>query len=324
MKNLIKMGSMVAIPVVGALALASCGGGGGSADVAVATPAATTLAGTAAKGLIRQATVLVCRIVNGAPEPDTSCASGTTADDGSFTVRMSDGYTGPAMIKIVAAPASMMQDETTGTAISYNMTMRAVVPAIGGTAPIYVTPFSEMAAQSVGTSAIDADRMRQAIATVQTTMASLGVDLSVRPVVDLQNSGSDAATLGMQSNMVKQLTRVMLAARNASTITDANGVACNAAGTSVSQQVACVTAAMARVMTGPGSADPTRAAAVISALTSQNVTAAYMPIVKPDGTLDMELADMTSSASMQAAMDRAGMSTAVSSTTVGGMMQRMR
>jgi hypothetical protein len=38
----------------------------------------TTISGTASKGLVKQARVLVCRIVSGAPEPDASCATGTT------------------------------------------------------------------------------------------------------------------------------------------------------------------------------------------------------------------------------------------------------
>lgn len=322
MKRTVRKVSITVFPLLGALALAGCGGGGGGVT-GVASPAATTLSGTAAKGLIRQATVLVCRIVNGVPEPDASCASATSADDGSFSVSMADGYTGPAIVKIVPTGASMMQDETTGIAIPYGMTMRAVVPAITAGA-VHVTPFSEMAAQAVGMTAVDADRMRQAIATVQTALASLDVDLSVRPIVDLQRYGGDAAMLGRQSNMVKQLTRVMLAARDGSGFTDANGVACNAAGLSTSQQVACVTGAMARVMTGPATADPDKAAALVAALSAQNVTSSYMPIVKADGTLVLERADMTSTQSMQTAMNRAGMPAVAVPGAVTGMMQRMR
>ena len=277
------------------VALSACsggGGGGGGAGGAVAAMP-TTVSGVAAKGIVKQARVLVCRIVNGAPEADASCASGTTGTDGSFSVMMSDGYTGPAMIKVMAGTGSMMSDETTGSDLPYTMTMRAVIPAISSTTTAYVTPFSEMAASAMGISAIDASRITQAMATVQTLMTSFGIDLTVKPMMDLKNSGSDSATLGKQSNMVKQLARVMMAARNASSLTDINGASCNAAGTSAGQQVACATAAMARVMTGGTATDASMAAIVLAALNSQNPTSVVMPIIKADGTLVMEMADMT-------------------------------
>jgi len=236
---------------------------------------------------------------------------------------MTDGYTGPAMIKVMGATASTMLDETTGTDIPYSMTMRAVVPAVSATTTVHVTPFSEMAASAVGTSAIDADKMRQAMATVQTMMAGLGVDLTVKPMMDLKNNGSDAPMMGKQANMVQQLTRVMMAAKNSASLKDSNGAACNAAGTSTPQQVACATNVMASAMTGVAATDQTKAATVLAALNAQRVTAAYMPIVKADGTFRMELADMTSSQSMQAAMERAGMTTPAAANTVNIMMQGM-
>lgn len=308
------------------VALASCGGGGGAGgdggDTVAATP--TTVSGVAAKGIVKQATVLVCRIVNGASEADASCASGSTGNDGSFSVMMSDGYTGPAMIKVLAGTGSMMSDETTGSDLPYAMTMRAVIPAIAPTTAAYVTPFSEMVASAMGVSAIDAAGIIQAMATVQTLMADFGIDLTVKPMIDLKNSGSDSATLGRQSNMVKQLARVMMAARNASSLTDANGAPCNAAGTSASQQVACATAAMSRVMTGIATTDESRAAIVLGALDAQNPTTVSMPIIRADGTLVMEMADMTSDVSMQAAMQRAGMTTNAAANAVHVMMPGMR
>lgn len=309
-----------AISLAALAALSACGGGGGGSG----TVAPTSVSGTAAKGIVKQARVLVCRIVNGTPEADASCASGTTGADGSFSVMMSDGFTGPAMIKVMAGTASMMSDETTGSDLPYNMTMRAVVPAIATTTTAYVTPFSEMASGAVGTSAIDAGKIAQAIATVQTLMTSFGVDLTVKPMMDLKNNGSDSAMLGRQANMVKQLARVTMAAKNVSALTDANGTACNAAGTSAAQQIACAISAMSRVMTGVASTDAAMAATVLAALNSQNATSVTMPIIRADGTLDMEVADMTSDTSMQAAMQRAGMTTNAAASTVHVMMQGMR
>ena len=141
--------------------------------------------------------------------------------------------------------------------------------------------------------------------------------------MDLKNNGADSIMLGKQSNMVQQLTRVMMAAKNAGTLKDPNGSTCNATGTTTSQQVACVVNAMANVMTGITTSDPTKAATVLAALTSQTVTTAYMPIIKADGTLTMQMANMTSSQSMQTAMENAGMTTPSAANAVNIMMQGM-
>ncbi|MFA7282314.1 MAG: hypothetical protein WC100_19690 [Sterolibacterium sp.] len=305
-----------------ALVIAGCGGGGTSSPTAV-LPTPSSISGTAAKGLIKQAKVLACRIVNGAPEPDASCASGTTGADGSYSVVFSDGYTGPAMIKVMPGTSSMMADETTGTDIPYSMTMRAVVPAVSGTTTVYVTPFSEMAASAVSTTTIDATKISQSIAAVQSAMSSLGIDLSVMPMVDLKNSGSNSTLLTMQSNMVKQLGRVAMAAKNSSLLTDASGVPCNASATSTSQQMACVVAAMAGVMNSYVTSDTTKVANMMAALTAQNVTNISMPVMKTDGTVAMIATDMTSAASMQSAMQNAGMTVNNAANTVNVMMGGM-
>jgi hypothetical protein len=308
-------------------ALAGCGGsGGGSGSVSAPAPVlsnATSVSGTAAKGIIKQAKVLVCRIVNGVPEPDASCASTTTANDGSYLVVLSDAYAGPAMVKVMAGAASTMMDETTGTDIPYNMTMRAVVPAVSKTTTVHVTPFSEMAAGAVSTTAIDATKISQSIAAVQSLMSPLGIDMSVMPMMDLKNNGSDSAALTMQANMVKQLARVAMAAKNSSLLKDANGVACNTAGTTASQQLSCTVTAMAGVMNSYVTSDATKSANMLAALNAQNVTAVNMPIIKPDGNIDMELADMTSDASMQSAMQKAGMTLNGAANTVNTMMHGM-
>jgi len=306
------------------LALAGCGGSGGGNSPAAALPTSTSVSGTAAKGIIKQAKVLVCRIVNGAPEADASCASTTTGIDGSYSVTLSDNYSGPAVVKIMASAASTMMDETTGADIPYGMTMRAVVPAISKTTTVHVTPFSEMAASAVSTTTIDASKISQSIAAVQSAMSTLGIDMSAMPMVDLKHNGADSATLTMQANMVKQLTRVAMAAKSSNLLKDANGVPCNAAGTTTSQQFACAVAAMAGVMNSYVTADATKSANVLAALNAQNVINANMPILKADGSVGMQLADMTSSASMQSAMQNAGMTVNSAANTVNVMMGGMR
>ena len=70
--------------------LSACGGGGGSSSTSTT---ATTTSGYAAKGIIKGAKVLVCRITGGAVQADASCATGTTGVDGSYSVSLADGWT---------------------------------------------------------------------------------------------------------------------------------------------------------------------------------------------------------------------------------------
>ena len=114
-----------------------------------------------------------------------------------------------------------------------------------------------------------------------------------------------------------------MAARNSSMLKDANGVACNTAGTTTSQQFACAVAAMADVMTSYVSFDPTKLADLTAALNAQEVTNVTMPVRNPDGTLGMQIADMTSFTSMQTAMQNAGMTVNTAANVTTAMMGRM-
>lgn len=322
-QKMIKMTGMV---LASALIMTGCGGGGGgggSVSPTVALPSPTSVGGTAAKGIIKQAKVLACRIVSGAPEADASCASTTTGNDGSYSVTFSDGFTGPAMIKVMAGAASTMVDETTGADIPYNMTMRAVVPAVSGSTTVYVTPFSEMAASAVSKTTIDATTISQSIDKVKSVMSTLGIDLSAMPMMDLKNSAANSTTLSMQSNMVKQLGRVVMAAKNSNLLLDANGVPCNAAGTTASQQIACAVAAMADVMDSYVTVDATKSEHLLAALNAQNTAGISMPILKSDGTISMATTDMTSSASMQAMLQNAGMNVSDAAKTTNVIMGGM-
>ena len=322
-----KIAGIMTLVLITVSVLAGCGGGGGGggdgSSSAAASPAPTSVSGTAVKGIIKQAKVLVCRIVNGLPEADASCSSTTTGNDGSYRVVFSDGFTGPAMVKVMAGAASTMMDETTGTDVPYNMTMRAVVSSVSNTTTVHVTPFSEMAASAVSTTTMDATKISQSIAAVQSVMLTLGVDMSVMPMVNLKNNGSDSAMLTLQANMVKQLAKVAMAAKNSSLLKDANGVSCNAAGTTTSQQFACAVTAISGVMNSYVTADAIKLAQVLAALNAQNVTSVSMAILKGDGTIDMEMADMTSSAYMQAGLQNAGMTMDAALNTVNAMMGGM-
>lgn len=316
-----KIGGMALATV---LALSGCGGGGGGGSPpAAVVPTATSVSGTAAKGIIKQAKVLVCRIGNGVPEPDASCASTTTGNDGSYSVAFSDGYTGPVMVKVMPGTASTMLDETTGTDVPYNMTMRAVVPSVSKSTTVYATPFSEMAASAVSMTTINATTIGQSIAAVQSAMLPLGVDMSVMPMMDLKDNGSDSALLTLQSNMAKQLAKVAMAAKNSNLLHDTNGVACNTTGTTTSQQFECAVAAMAAVMNSYVTADTTKAANLLAALNGQSVTNVNMPVLKADGTITMQTVDMTSAAAMQTAMQNSGMTNTAAANMVNIVMGGM-
>jgi hypothetical protein len=123
--------------------------------------------------------------------------------------------------------------------------------------------------------------------------------------------------------MVKQLARVAMAAKNSNWFKDANGVPCNAAGTTTSEQFACAVAAMADVMNSYVTADGTKLANLLAALNAQKVTGVTMPMFKADGTIGMQFADMTSAASMQTAMQNAGMTLHAAADAVNVVMGGM-
>ena len=311
------MNKSTGMALVVALALTGCIGGSGGAST---TP--TSVSGNAAKGIVKNAKVLVCRIINGVTELNASCVSTTTGVDGSYSVTFSDSYSGPVMVTIspsTTGTPSTMLDETTGADIPYTLTMRAVASAVSGSTTIYVTPFSEMAAASaVSANKMDADTISRSIAGVQNLM---GVDLSVMPIVNLKSSGSDSATLTAQAKMVAQLGNVVMAAKNSSSLTDANGVPCNVTSNSTSQQIACAVIAMA---------NPAQSSKMLTAMNAQNLTSINMPIINTNGTMGSATIDMSSIETMQASIQSmlknagsaasgvAGMATTMS----GGMMNR--
>ena len=315
------MRTLAGMAVAAAFVLTGCGGGGGN-SVAV-TPTPTTVSGTAAKGIVKQARVLACRIVNGVPESDVSCTTGATESDGSYTVTFVDGHTGPVMIKLMPGAASMMSDETTGTDIPYSMIMRAVIPSVSSATTAHVTPFSEMAASAASMNTMNATSINQSIAAVQAAMTTLGIDMTVTPMINLRDNGSNSAMLTAQSNMVKQLGRITMAAKNSNLLRDASGAPCNAAGTTSSQQIACAVTAMAGVMSGYATADPTKAANFVAALNAQGATNIYMAIRRPDGTISMQHADMTSYSSMQNALQNAGSTVSNAANMANAMMNGM-
>ena len=115
-----------------------------------------------------------------------------------------------------------------------------------------------------------------------------------------------------------------MAAKNSSLLKDANGVSCNTAGTTTSQQMACAVAAMSGVMNSYVTSDGTKVANMLAALNAQNATNISMPILKADGTIVMAIVNMTSFTSMQSTMQNAGMTVNTAANTANVMMGGMR
>jgi hypothetical protein len=323
MTSRLSAGLVFGITIAVLSAIAGCGGDGGQ-DPALPVAAPTSVSGTVAKGIVKQARVLVCRIVNGVPETDATCAAGSTGSDGSFSVTLTDGFTGPAIVKVIASETSAMLDETTGSYIPYDMTMRSVIPAISSKSMTYITPFSEMATSWTGTTGNDAAGITLAMDQVQQLISKSGVDLMVKPVIDLQNSGSDPVMLGKQANLVKQLARVTMMAKRSPDVNDTSGgVHCNTPGTSTTQQIACAIGAMSGAMTRGANAAAQSFSRIVPAMMAEEPTSVTMAIIRPDGTLDMEVADMTQAASMETAMRNAGMASSSVASNVQIMMLQM-
>jgi hypothetical protein len=285
--------------------LSACGGGGGS--TASTSPTATVTEGFAAKGIIQKAKVLVCRISGGSVEVDTKCATGTTGDDGSYSVSLTDGWTGLVVVKIMPVTGvSKMLDETKGTYVDFSVTdgLRAVVAAAGTTT--HVTPFSEIAASAAidkaAAGTIDTTAVNAANAMVQ---SNFGIDLSTKPVVDLKNSSTDSDAMGKQIAMVQKLAQVV----SASTSTDATKVFLKDPTTNVNcSTVACginAMKAMAPSTTSVKQSAGTTMASVFGATVNVNV-----PIRKADGSMTVQKIDPNSSSDIQSKLTTAGLTTA--------------
>jgi hypothetical protein len=271
------------------------GVGAGVTSTATAPPTPTTTAGYAAKGIIQNATVYVCRIKSGAVEVDAQCAKGTTAADGSYSVALSDGWTGPVMVKVKPASDSRMFNEITGAYQNFDMVdgIRAVVATAG--TPAYVTPFSEIAASAaIATGSLDATVVQQANAMVQ---SNFGVDLSIKPLVDLKGSSADPSALGKQIAMVQKLAQLV----NAST----TGIFKNATSGANCTDLACGMQAM-RAMASSTTSVKQSAATTFGLVFAATVPINF-PVLKMDGTIALMVMDPKNASDIQAKLKAAGL-----------------
>jgi outer membrane lipoprotein SlyB len=101
------------------------------------------------------------------------------------------------------------------------------------------------------------------------------------------------------------------------------GVHCNTPGTSTTQQIACAIGAMSGAMTRGANAAAQSISRIVPAMMAEEPTSVTMAVIRPDGALVMQVADMTQAASMETAMRNAGMESSSVANNVRVMMLQM-
>ena len=268
--------------------LGACGGGGGGGGAGIVA-GVTAVSGFAAKGVISEAKVLVCRIKNGGIESDSNCAVGSTTDSGAYTVSMLDGWTGPVLVKVQPTASSRMLDETTGNRSPFTAEIRAVVPTAA--TPAHVTPFTDIAATAVikeaATGTVDSAKVVQANYMVQNT---LGVDLTTKPVVD---ATAESSEVGKQLGMVVALTKFLKATPTL------------AAGCTSGDNLKCALDNVRSSVVSSTSLN-SQAKTQIANISGQTVTNLYVPIVDRNGAMIPKQVNPSDPSGVQTAMTAVG------------------
>ena len=209
------------------------------------------------------------------------------------------------MVKVMPVSGSKMLNEITGLDEEFNLTegIRAVVAT--AETPAHVTPFSDMAANAAVTTGVngglDATVVQQANAMVQ---SNFGVDLSIKPLVDLKGSSTDPSALGKQMAMVQKLAQVVNASKS--------GIFKNTAGANCTT-VACGMEAM-RAMAVSTKSVKQSDGSTFTTVFAASVTINF-PVLKDDGTIALVIMDPKNTTDMQNKLGGAGLQNAVSMST---------
>jgi hypothetical protein len=215
-----------------AMAFAGCGGGGGGDSTAgvpsagapapgvpvADAPVQRTVQGTAAKGLIKGATVSLYAIDAQGVRAATALGTATTGADGTYKLQIPASVQN-FVIEVTAAPGATMADEATGTdiALPTGMKLRSVVTLADGASGTYegtVSPLTEMVVRTAETT--DGKLPKQAIAQAKANVRTLlGFDPeTVKPI----NSNSDKAA-GASEDEKNQSLALAAISQMASTVT---------------------------------------------------------------------------------------------------------
>lgn len=200
--------------------LAACGGGGGGSD----TPqppvnnnnASVSLTGTAAKGLMANATVTAHAINSDGSIASAALATATTDAQGRYSLSFTATKGQPYVVKVTATATTTHLDEVSGQTqpLPVGFAMRSLLPAATSdtvTTSASVTPFSEMAVAAAAEAAggVTAANAAQAVSTVSQL-------LGFNPTNVVPTTTSDANATPDQQKLAVMLTAVsQLAASDA-------------------------------------------------------------------------------------------------------------
>ena len=156
--------------------LAACGGGGGGGDSSVPVAPATggTIAGVAAKGILKKASVTAfCGNSEAAAD---RLASTTTDTAGAYSLKWTINCTKPLKLIVALGTETTMADEATGKDVTppAGFKLRALVADPSTTATKNITPFTDMAVAVAGTASTPTAIANAELAIVNTV---LGGDL---------------------------------------------------------------------------------------------------------------------------------------------------
>lgn len=157
-----------------AVTLAACGGGGGSSSPTTASPAASTLSGTAVDGYLKGATVFLD--VNGNGLADSGEPSALTDDAGHYVLDISTLGQTLAGLRIVATGGI-----DTDTGFAFTGTLSA--PADGATSGQLVSPLTSL----VDTLVAQGQSIDDARASVAKALGLTVADLATDPVAAVAN-----------------------------------------------------------------------------------------------------------------------------------------
>lgn len=194
MKNIYLKISGSALLVCTAL-IAACNGGGGGDDggapsVGESTPLASKVTLAPSLGRFSSGTKVVLQKLDGTP-----LGEAVIGDDGMATIEL-NGYSGPVLAKVLGGAGVRYFDEVAAEGVEFpaGSVMRAVLPAVGSSVAVGITPLTEAAASAIG-NATDADSIAAANARVA-AMFGLADILLPPQLLGASSSGLSSADSG--------------------------------------------------------------------------------------------------------------------------------
>lgn len=154
----------------GILSLAACGGGGGGDSSVPAATTGGTIAGVAAKGILKNARVTAfCGNSEAAAD---KLADTTTDTAGAYSLKWTLNCTKPLRLIVALAAGTTIADEATGKDVTppAGFTLRALVADPSTTTTKNITPFTDMAVAVAGTASTPTAIANAELAIVNTVL----------------------------------------------------------------------------------------------------------------------------------------------------------